>query len=106
MLQLLSHSGEAIAKIIKEYPFSKVKNHQNCKINVAFLDSEPDKAKIKELTLLNNNNEIFYVKGDNVYQLCRTNFSDSLLGKNIIEKKFKVKATVRNWNTVNKIFKI
>lgn len=93
-------------KIIKDYPFSKVKGHTECKVSVGFLENQPGKAEIKELESVNTENEMFLVKGSNIYQLCRLNFSDSLMGKNIVEKKLKVKTTVRNWNTVNKILAI
>jgi len=95
-----------IEKVVKGYPFSKVKGKKECKIYVSFLTGKPDKNAVKELTTLNNNDEIFHAIGNNVYCLNRKGYVDSLLGKNILEKKLKVKATVRNWNTVNKILKI
>lgn len=93
-------------KIVKEYPFSKVKGHLECKINLAFLDNTPGIPESKELEALNSDIEMFCVKGNNVYQICRISTVDSLMGKNFIEKKLKLKATVRNWNTVNKILSI
>ena len=93
-------------KIIKEYPFSKVKGHLEFKVNVAFLDNTPGKPESNELEALNSDIEMFHVKGNNVYQICRISTVDSLMGKNFIEKKLKLKATVRNWNTVNKILTI
>jgi uncharacterized protein (DUF1697 family) len=97
---------EEIEKIIKGYPFSKVKGHTESKINVGFLETAPVKSAIKELEILNTDKEMFLVKGDNLYHLCQLGFAESLAGKNIVEKKLKVKATVRNWNTVNKILSI
>lgn len=95
-----------LEKIIKDYPFGRVKGHKECRINVGFLETAPDKPAIKELEMLNTDKEMFLVRGDNLYHLCRTGFAESLAGKNIIERKLKVKATVRNWNTVNKILNI
>ena len=49
---------------------------------------------------------MFKVDGNNVYVIYSKGFSDTLTGKNILEKKLKVRATIRNWNTVNKILNI
>ncbi len=94
-------------KIIQEYPFSKVKNHTECKITVGFLEAEPSIALIKELRAFNTVNEIFEVKGNSLYHLTRGNFSDSIFfKKNIVEKTLKIICTARNWNTINRIFNI
>ena len=97
---------DEIEKIIAAYPFSKIKDHDNpdkCRIFVSFLDGEPDKSGVKEFISLSNKNEIYHIEGINVYLLCRIHFLDSIIAKNIFEKKLKVKATTRNWATVNKL---
>lgn len=103
---VIIRSKDEMEKIVKDYPFSKIKEHDECKINIGYLDSIPDKAAIKELESINNDDEMFLVKGNNLYHLCRKSFQDSLLGKNIVEKKLKLICTVRNWNTTNKIQKV
>jgi uncharacterized protein (DUF1697 family) len=94
---------DELEKIVQNYPFSKIKGHENGRAFVSFLSGEPDKASAKELKSLSSDNEMFHVNGNNVYVLLRTGFVDTLTGKNIIEKKLKVRATIRNWNTVNKL---
>lgn len=105
-VNVILRSKDEMEKIVEDYPFTKVKGHEECKINIGYLDSVPDKAAINELERINNDDEIFLVKGNNLYHLCRKSFQDSLLGKNIVEKMLKVICTVRNWNTTNKIQKI
>lgn len=105
-VKIVIRTKEEIETIIVEYPFSKVKGHENFKTDVAFLSAVPDKAAIKELEALNTDDEMFKVSGGNVYSLRNKGFPDTLLGKGVIEKKLKVIATVRNWNTVNKILNI
>lgn len=105
-VNVILRSKDEMEKIVEDYPFTKVKGHEECKINIGYLDSVPDKAAINELECINNDDEIFLVKGNNLYHLCRKSFQDSLLGKNIVEKMLKVICTVRNWNTTNKIQKI
>jgi len=105
-VNVIIRSKDEMEEIIEGYPFSKIKGHDECRLNVGYLDKKPDAAAVKELESVNSDVEMFLVKGNNVYHLCRKNFQDSLLGKNIIEKKLKVICTVRNWNTTNRIMKI
>ncbi|MCI0450343.1 MAG: DUF1697 domain-containing protein [Chlorobi bacterium] len=99
---------EEIESVIKNFPFSKVKNIESFKTDVAFLATGPDKSAVKELESLSTKDEMFKVTGNNVYSLrsLAKGFQETLLGKNILEKKLKVRATVRNWNTVNKVLNI
>jgi uncharacterized protein (DUF1697 family) len=95
---------DEIEKIIADYPFAKIKDHENCKVFVSFLDGSPDQTGAKELISLSSKNEIYHIKDMNVYLLCKEkSFLDSLMSKNIVEKKLRVKATTRNWATVNKL---
>lgn len=97
---------DEIKAIIAAYPFSKIKNHDTYRLHVAFLSAEPEKTNTKELESLSSTDEMFKVTGNNVYLIYRQDFPNTLAGKNILEKKLKVRATVRNWNTVNKILNI
>lgn len=100
-------SRAEMEKLVKEYPFSKVKGHTECKISAGFLESVPEKALVKELESHSSDLEIIKVIGDNLYHLCRGNFSDSLLfKKNLPEKILKINCTIRNWNTVNKLLEL
>ena len=104
-ITVIVRTKEEIENVIKNYPFVKIKNHESYKLDVAFLSAKPEQAAVKELESLNTNDEMFKVSGNNVYTIHNLNkgFADTLLGKNILEKKLKVRATIRNWNTVNKI---
>jgi uncharacterized protein (DUF1697 family) len=103
---VIIRTKDEIENVVKNYPFGKVKNHESYRSDVAFLSAEPEQAAIKELESLSTKEEMFRVLGDNVYTIRNKSFPDSLIGKNILEKKLKVRATIRNWNTVNKILTI
>lgn len=96
-------STAELEQIVKKFSYGKVKDLENCKLYVSFLEKEPDKIKAKDLASLSGIDEMFHVDGTNIYLLCRKNFMDSLIAKNIVEKSLKVAATTRNWNTVNKL---
>lgn len=104
---VIIRSRDEMEKIIKDYPFAKIKGHEECKISVGFLESIPGKALVKELEANSSDLETLKVNGNNLYHLCRGKFSDSLVfKKNLPEKILKVNCTVRNWNTTNKLMEI
>jgi uncharacterized protein (DUF1697 family) len=106
-VNVIIRSKAEMEKIVKDYPFGKIKGHEECKITVGYLESEPSKVLIKELETFNTDFEIFVIKGNNLYHLVRGNFSDSIFfKKNIVEKTLKIICTARNWNTTNKILAI
>lgn len=107
IVTVVIRSRAEMEKLVKEYPFRKVKGHTEYKISAGFLESVPEKALVKELESQSSDLEIIKVIGDNLYHLCRGNFSDSLLFKrNLPEKILKINCTIRNWNTVNKLLEI
>jgi uncharacterized protein (DUF1697 family) len=105
-VSVIVRTPDEIKSIIAEFPFNKIKSIESYRINVAFLSAKPESQNIKELEILNTADEMFKVAGNNVYLIYRQNFPDTLTGKNILEKKLKVRATIRNWNTVNKILNV
>lgn len=105
-VSVVVRAKDEIESIIAAYPFTKIKGHESFKRDVAFLSAAPDKAAVNELESLSTPKEMFKVAGNNVYTIRDKAFSDALIGKGVLEKKLKVIATVRNWNTVNKILNI
>ncbi len=96
---------EEIENLVKNNPFEgQFENDKD--LHVFFLDEELPTEK-RELLLSNNNeNEMFAVRGREIFCLLRVSVLDSLIGKDYIAKKLKVSATARNWRTVNKILEI
>ncbi len=96
---------EEIENIVKNNPFDgQFENDKD--LHVFFLDEEIPNEK-RELLLSNNNeNDMFAVRGREIFCLLRVSVLDSLIGKDYIAKKLKVSATARNWRTVNKILEI
>ncbi len=106
-VNVVIRSNPEMEAIIKGYPFSKVKGHEDCKISVGYLSAVPTKAQIKELESANNDKEMIFVSGNNLYHLIRGGFSDSeFFKKNTVEKTLNAVCTVRNWNTTNKLLTI
>ncbi len=94
-----------IENIIENNPFEgQFENDKD--LHVFFLDDEMPKEKCEMLLSNNNENEMFAVRGLEIFCLLRIGFLDSVAGKGYIDKKLKIPTTARNWRTVNKIAKL
>lgn len=94
-----------IEEIVKNNPFDgQFENDKD--LHVFFLDEEMPAEKRELLLSHNSENEMFAVRGREIYCLLRVSVLDSLMGRDYIGKKLKVSATARNWRTVNKILEL
>jgi len=94
-----------IEEIIKNNPFAgQFENDKD--LHVLFLGEELPEEKREMLLEHNNENEMFAVRGREIFWLLRGSVLDSLLAKDYVGKKLKTPATARNWRTVNKIMEL
>ncbi len=91
-----------IENIVKNNPFDG-QFESDKDLHVFFLDEEMPDEKCEILLSNNNENEIFAVRGREIFCLLRVSVLDSLIGKDYIAKKLKISSTARNWRTVNKV---
>lgn len=68
-----------------------------------FLSVEPGIELIKSIESFNNENEQFWENKQIIYLLGTKGYGRAKMNTNFFEKKLKVDATARNWNTVNKL---
>jgi uncharacterized protein (DUF1697 family) len=76
---------------------------EKAKLYVAFLSEQPAEAQIAVLQTFHSAADEYTVMGREVYILCKEGYGKSLFSNNFLESKLKVKATTRNWATVNKL---
>ena len=94
-----------IEEIVKNNPFDgQFENDKD--LHVFFLDEEMPDEKREMLLSNNNENEMFAVRGREIFCLFRVSVLDSLMGKDYIAKKLKISSTARNWRTVNKVLEL
>ncbi|MEO8232317.1 MAG: DUF1697 domain-containing protein [Ignavibacteriota bacterium] len=92
-------------KEIAEYkPFkaSELKNENNS-LYIAFLDSQPSKENQTKVKALQDDANEFHFYKNEMYWLCRKNFSDSGITGKKIEKALAMETTVRNSTTIKKM---
>lgn len=87
-------------KAIENYPFST----ENKKIVAfTFLDRSP---KISEIEIKNIAEDDFKIDGNVIYMYCPNGFGSSKITNHLFERKLKVTATTRNYNTILKLLEM
>jgi len=93
---------EYFLKIFRNNPLLKASNFDLKKLAVVFLDQIPEKELINSFNIDNYPEKIIIV--DRVIYLYYPNgIGRSKLNNKLIERKLKVIATARNWNTVSNL---
>jgi len=84
-------------------PFVQRSDIDLSKLHVTFLESEPDEDCIALIDPEKYLPDEFVLIGKTIYLNCPVGYGTTKLNNNFFESKLKVKATTRNWNTVNKL---
>lgn len=106
-LTVVMRTAEEIEHIVAHCPFSAeliAEAAASCvgeSLYVALLPESPPSSGIEKLAAANNGNDAYHIAGRDVYLLFRHSVRDAKLSTNL--QKLGVTATVRNWNTMNKL---
>ena len=101
-ISVMVRSMDEINEIVKNNPFEG--QFDNYKfLHVFFLESELSNGHKEMIDSIANDNERIEVIGRTLYCLLKISILDSAVGKGFINRKLKIPATERNWQTVTKI---
>jgi uncharacterized protein (DUF1697 family) len=92
-----------IAALVKSDPFGKDKEKPRTLAYVAFLESEPAQDKLEKLLARQTEDDRIEVRKLELIHLLTRDPGQMGFSTDFVEKDLKLKATVRNWNTVTKI---
>lgn len=92
--------------IIANNPFIKDKLKDPSFLHVTFLANQPLKNNIDSIREKKHPDEAIEITDNAVYLYCPKGYGKTNLHNNFLENKLKVKATTRNWKTVNEIQKL
>jgi len=93
--------------ILINKPFDHMDREENgTKFSVSFLSSAPLKSKVSKIQKYVSAPEKIFINGREAYFHCPNGFGRSKLTTAFLEKKLDVKATARNWKTVNRLFEL
>ncbi|MEQ8337240.1 MAG: DUF1697 domain-containing protein [Cyclobacteriaceae bacterium] len=73
---------------------------------VTFLEEEPNPMLVQKIDPDQYAPEVMIIKGDLVYFYSPDGYGKAKMNNNFFEQKLKVKATTRNWNSVNKLYEL
>lgn len=91
-----------LEEVIQHNPFTENEASEG-KLYVSFLSKEPVAEDLAALLSVQNGVDEIRALDREVYILCRQGYGKSQFSNNFIEKKLRVPATTRNWQTVNKL---
>ena len=93
-------------RVIAANPFIKERGIDTARLHVTFLQQEPAKAAIAGLDALKAGADRFRCVGREIYVHCPDGYGETKLSNNAFEKVLSVRATTRNWNTVNRLYEM
>lgn len=103
---VIIRSKEELKKIISSNPFLKEKNIDVKKLHVTFLSEIPAKTNVENIGDIDFYPDTFILNGKEIYLHIPVSYGETKLSNIFFENKLKVKATTRNWNTVNKLLEM
>ncbi|AOW19720.1 DUF1697 domain-containing protein [Urechidicola croceus] len=93
-------------RILNKNPFINQNGVDLKKLYVTFLYNSPSKEDVEILKTIDFNPDKYQIKNDIVYSCYGQSFGKTKMTNNVFEKKLKLIATTRNWNTVNKLLQL
>jgi len=101
-ISVLSRTAEELDNIVQNNPFLKESGVDASKLHVTFLASAPT-AAVEKLDRLRAEPDQYRYRGSEVYLYCPEGYGRTKLANLAIEKALAVRATTRNWRTVNQL---
>lgn len=99
-------SKEELERIISSNPFLKDRSIDLKKLHVTFLSEVPTKENAENIVKTDFLPDQFVIKDKNIFLHIPENYGVTKLSNSFFERKLKVTATTRNWNTLNKLLEM
>ncbi len=103
---VIIRSVEEMRAAIAANPFIEQKGIDITKLHITFLEDIPKKTELENIKKYDYPPDKFIIINMEVYLYCPNGYGTSKLTNNFFENKLKVKATTRNWKTVNKLVEL
>ena len=101
-MTVILRNPDELKAVIRKNPFVGRRGVDEKGLYVTFLQEQPSPVLAKALRPLTAKTKDEYeIVGTAIYLHCRKGYGTSLLNNSFFEKFLKVRATTRNWNTVN-----
>lgn len=95
-----------IKDILDKNPYDNKDDLAENRVYFVLLQNTPNQELVKALKDLYYPNEKFSISNECVYLCCKTGYGKARLNNNLIELKLGVRATARNYRTMNKLLEL
>jgi uncharacterized protein (DUF1697 family) len=101
-VKVVIRTGSELADVVRRSPLPGGPENPS-RFFVAFLSAAPEPAAIGAMESMSFAPDQVWISGAEAYLWCPAGAADTRLSNNFLEKRLKVTATSRNWNTVLKL---
>lgn len=102
-ITVIARTAEKFKDIMKKNPFARA---EKSRLYFSLLAPRPDSKLIKEFLSIDFSPDRVQVVDDAIYTLYATKHSDSKFNNNFFERKLKIAASTRNFNTMAKLVEL
>jgi uncharacterized protein (DUF1697 family) len=103
---VILRAPEELHQIVQSNPFLKESGIDVGKLHVTFLSQMPAEPDLKLIAAGPSDTDRFSIKGREVYLYCPAGYGRTRFSNDYFERKLNVKATTRNWQTVNALWEM
>ena len=100
---VMVRTAAEMSKVLADNPFLSRKEIDRTRLHVTFLQDAPAKGAVEALGKVKAGVDRFNWVGKEIYLHCPNGYGRSKLTNGVIEKILSLRATTRNWNTVNQL---
>lgn len=105
-VSILIRTSKEMKAVIERNPFLKDRGVDRSKLYTTFLLEGPLKGDLKNLEKFSSEADRFYIGRQEIYLYCPGGYGRTKISNTAIEKALSLRATTRNWKTVNALFEM
>ncbi len=102
----LVRDADYFKRVIDNNPFFTKRHEDPARLHVTFLYKIPGQSDMAQLATPKDETDEFSLGEKEIYLFCPNGYGRTKLSNTFFEKKLKIPATTRNWNTVNALFNL
>jgi uncharacterized protein (DUF1697 family) len=105
-VQVIVLEIEELKRIIRDNPYTAIKNIDISRVYITFLATVPDQVSEEISKQKHTSGDMFALIGKTIYLYCPNGYGRTKLTNTFFENKLKVVATTRNWKTTIELLNI
>ena len=105
-IEVIVLTNNELSEAVKNNPYASDPDRDEKKIYIAYLKDLPKKAQLAHLASYDYYPEVYEINNKVLYFYAANGAGRAKMNTNFFEAKLKVKATMRNWRTSNKLVEL